>query len=393
MPVNYKQELEKASKTMILVHDPDTLIKLVVRTIVQKVSVNHANILLHDKKQNTFIVTVSRGPQGLKIPQGFTRMDYDNPLIRLFRERVERLVLNGPMVIYSQVKELLETMEDHSIKELLAGCLRQMDFFETTVAIPSYFRDELLGILLLGSKKDGTEFDPDELTFFIALASDVAMAIRNAQLFAELEAELQKEHRLFLNTTVALAQAIDAKDHYTHGHTSRVTDISIAIAEKLGETNEAFRDKKFLENVLIASLLHDIGKIGIPEAILNKKGKLTEEEFAIIKQHSSIGTNILAPIPELAEVIQGVRHHHERFDGGGYPDGLMGKAIPLIASIISVADAFDAMNSDRPYRAKLSIDQALAEIERNSGTQFDPDVAGVFRQLMRAGKIISNTHA
>jgi HD-GYP domain-containing protein (c-di-GMP phosphodiesterase class II) len=387
MAINYKLELEKASRTMILVHDPDTLIKLIVRTIVQRVNVSHANILLHDKEQKTFIISVSRGPAGLRIPEGFTRMDYDNPLIRLFREQVERLVFKKPMVVYRDATLLLGQMNDHGIKDLLGGCLHQMDFFEATVAIPSYFREELLGILLLGKKKDGTDFASDDLDFFAALASDVAMAIRNAQLFADLEEELKKKHRLFVNTTIALAQAIDAKDHYTHGHTNRVTDISLAIAKKMGEKDPGLLEDDFLENVHIASLLHDIGKIGVPESILNKQGPLTNEEFSVIKQHPVIGANILMPIHELSSAILGVRHHHERFDGRGYPEGLKGKDIPLIASIISIADAFDAMNSDRPYRRGLSVEQALSEIEANGGTQFDPEVTAVFLELMRKDAI------
>lgn len=387
MPVNYKHELEKAARTMILVHDPDTLIKLIVRLLVQRINVSHANILLHDKEKKTFIITISRGPLGLKIPEGFTRMDYDNPLVRFFRERVEKLFLKKPMVVYQEAKLLLDQMNDHGIKKLFADCLYQMDIFDTTVAIPSYYRDDLLGILLLGRKKDGTEFSPDELDFFSALTSDVAMAIRNAQLFADLEEELQKKHRLFLNTTVALAQAIDAKDHYTHGHTSRVTNVSLAITRKMGQQNVKYLDRDFIENMHVGSLLHDIGKIGVPESILNKQGPLTGEEFAVIKQHPVIGANILMPIHELSVAIQGVRHHHERFDGKGYPDGLKGKDIPLIAAIISVADAFDAMNSDRPYRKGLSVPQALTEIERNKGTQFDPEVADIFLQLMKNGSI------
>jgi len=372
---------------MILVHDPDTLIKLIARILVQKVHVSHASILLHDKNRKTFVLTVSRGPLGLKIPEGFTRMDYDNALIHFFRERIERLVFKSAMVVYSEAQDLLNRMSGHDIKDMLSGCMRQMDIFETDVAIPSYFRNDLLGILLLGKKKDGTEFTQEEFDFFTALASDVAMAIRNAQLFNDLEQQLIKKQELFLNTTVALAQAIDAKDHYTHGHTTRVTEISLTLAKKLGEKDPKILEKKFLEDVNIASLLHDIGKIGVPESILNKQGPLTNEEFAVIKQHPVVGCNILGPITELAIAIKGVRHHHERFDGRGYPDGLKGKDIPLIAAIISVADAFDAMSSDRPYRKGLSFDQARAEIEKNRGTQFDPDLADIFLQLMSEGKI------
>jgi HD-GYP domain-containing protein (c-di-GMP phosphodiesterase class II) len=314
-------------------------------------------------------------------------MDMDNPLIRFFRERRDKLISNTDTLVYNEGKSFLEKIVDSDLKQLLFQALYQMEIFETVACIPSYFGDDLLGILLLGKKNDGTEFGHDELDFFIALAQDVTMAIRNAQLFMELKSELEKNRSLFYHTTIALAAAIDAKDHYTHGHTNRVTNISIAIAKKLGEKNKKEVDEKFLEEVHIASLLHDIGKIGVPEAILNKEGPLTPEEKAKIKEHSLIGVTILQPIRELYNSILGVKYHHERYDGLGYPEGLKGEEIPLIASIISVADAFDAMISDRPYRKSLSKEDAIAEIKRQSGTQFDPQVVSAFMELFQEGKI------
>jgi HD-GYP domain-containing protein (c-di-GMP phosphodiesterase class II) len=269
-----------------------------------------------------------------------------------------------------------------------------MEIFETVTCIPSYFGDDLLGILLLGKKKDGTDFHADELSFFVALAYDVAMAIKNAQLFKDLEAkhreledELEKKKSLFLHTTVALAAAIDAKDHYTHGHTNRVTNVSLEIAGKLAEKNQREFDTQFLENIQIASLLHDIGKIGIPEGILNKNGPLTPEEWIKIKEHPNIGVTILHPIRELETAMLGVKYHHERYDGLGYPDGLKGEEIPLVAAIIAVADAFDAMISDRPYRPGLSKVKAIEEIKSNSGKQFNPRVASAFIELCQQGRI------
>ncbi|MDI6606602.1 MAG: HD domain-containing protein, partial [Candidatus Omnitrophota bacterium] len=150
-----------------------------------------------------------------------------------------------------------------SQKEVLKNALYQIEIFDAEVCVPSYFGSDLLGLLLLGEKKNGKKFARDEIDFFSALASDVAMAVRNARLFKELEGELEKKHRLFIHTTIALAAAIDAKDHYTHGHTSRVTGLSLEIARKLGEKNKQAFNQKFLENLHIASLLHDIGKIGV----------------------------------------------------------------------------------------------------------------------------------
>lgn len=387
MAINYKRELEEASKSMILVHEPDTLIKLIVRRIVQKVKVNHAGILLHDKERDTYVLTISRGALGLKIPKGFARMDADNPLIRFFRQHQDQKLFKEGCLVYDKARKLLKKNIPGEAKQILRDALYQMEIFEAWICIPSYFRGDLLGILLLGSKRRGRKFAQDELDFFVALASDVAMAIRNAQLFQELEIELQKKHRLFIHTTIALAAAIDAKDHYTHGHTARVTTLSLEIAQLLGQKNKKNFDEKFLENLHIASLLHDIGKIGIPESILNKDKPLNPEEEKKMHEHPVLGTSILQPIRELEPAISGVKYHHEKYDGSGYPEGLKGNSIPLVALIISVADAFDAMTTDRPYRKGLSKKEAIEEIRRGSGRQFDPQIASALVELYQENKV------
>jgi HD-GYP domain-containing protein (c-di-GMP phosphodiesterase class II) len=386
MTIDYKKELETAAKGMILVHRPDLLIAMIVRTIVQKVGVSHAGILLHDRKKDTYVLTVSRGPTGLKIPAGFARLDNDNDLIRLFREYKYRQLFSAGFV-YRQGQRLLKRRLASAARAVLKGALRQLDIFESEVCIPSYFRDDLLGILLLGEKNNGQRFKKEELNFLSALTSDVAMAIRNAQLFEELEAEIKKKHSLFIHTTIALAAAIDAKDHYTHGHTSRVTNLTLELARRLAQTDKKSFDDKFFEYLHIAGLLHDIGKIGIPEPILNKDGPLNGGELEKIKEHPVVGAAILQPIKELEVPIQGVRYHHERYDGSGYPEGLKGEQIPLIASIIAVVDAFDAMTTNRPYRRGLSKEEAIAEIRRQAGRQFNPHIAQVFVQLFEEGKI------
>lgn len=388
MAINYKKELEKAAKNMILVHEPDTLMRMIVRMIVQKVKVSHAAILLHQRERDTYILNISRGVAGLKIPKGFARMDTDNPLIHFFRQRLGRNIFHDGAVIYEKAEKTLKKGKiSGKIRKNLKGALYQMEIFEAQVSIPSYFRDELLGILLLGRKKNQRRFGQDELDFLAALASDVAMAIRNAQLFRELEMELENKQRLFIHTTIALAAAIDAKDHYTHGHTARVTNVSLEIARKLGEKDKEKFNKKFLEHLHIAALLHDIGKIGIPESILHKREALDETEKKRMQEHPVLGTTILQPIRELEESLLGVKYHHERYDGSGYPEGLKGERIPLIASVISVADAFDAMTTDRPYRKALSKEEAVSEIRKACNRQFDPRVAGALITLFQENKI------
>ena len=372
-PIDYKKELEDASKSMILIHDPQVLIKMIVRRLVQRVGVKHIGILLYNKEKDTYVLTVSRGLSGLKIPAGFARMDSDNPLIRFFRERYDKKFFGTDVLEY---KKLNQRVTDKKQSKKAANFLRkvsfQMEMFEAVACVPSFFRDELIGILLLGAKERNAAFKQEELNFFAALASDVAMAIRNAQLFKELEGELEKRRSLFIHTTIALAATVEAKDHYTHNHIARVTNYSLAIARKMQERMKL--DDKFMENLHIASLLHDIGKIATPERILNKTAGLTIGERKVIQQHPLKGVTILQAIRELHEVIPGVKYHHERYDGKGYPEGLKGKEIPLSASIISVADTFDAMTTDRPYRKALTKEEALVELKHCSGTQFAPEV-------------------
>ncbi|MFA6357205.1 MAG: HD domain-containing phosphohydrolase [Candidatus Omnitrophota bacterium] len=388
MKIDYKKELENAARNMIFVHDPDLLIKMIVRMMVNKARIAHASFFLYNKEKQGYLLTVSKGTLSKKIPLDLVCIDKDDVLIRFFKEHKSNFIFGREALLYSEAKSALKSTKlKPDAKQQLVQVLYQLELLETRVCIPSYFRDELLGFLLLGKKDNGKQFINDELDFLVALNSNVAMAIRNAQLFKELEYELDRKHQLFVRTTVALAAAIEAKDHYTHGHTTRVTNLSLEIAKRLAQKNKKEFDAKFLENLHIGSLLHDIGKIGVPEHILNKRSSLTVGERNRINEHPMIGVNILKPIKELDGSLLGVRYHHERFDGKGYPDGLSGAQIPLVASIISVADSFDAMNTDRPYRAALDKKDVINEITKLSGRQFSPLVTDVFLELCNEGKI------
>ena len=182
-----------------------------------------------------------------------------------------------------------------------------------------------------------------------------------------------------------LGSAIEAKDAYTQGHTERVTKYSVAIAHQMVMNGSTRFEKSFFDNLYISGMLHDIGKIGVSEAILNKTGKLTDAEYENMKQHTVLGAEIVRPLGLPEETISGVLYHHERFDGRGYPEGLQGAAIPISAAIIAVADAFDAMTSDRPYRKGLSKEAAVEEIMKNVGTQFNPIPAKAMGELLRRG--------
>ena len=191
----------------------------------------------------------------------------------------------------------------------------------------------------------------------------------------EIEASYKKLNDSYKSTVFALSNAVDARDPYTAGHSERVTNISLSIGKALHMTEEELRNLEY------AALFHDIGKIGVPDYILLKKGKLTNEEFDIIKKHPAMGISILKTIDFLINALPIIKHHHERFMGNGYPDHLKGENIPLGSRIIAIADTYDAMTSDRPYWQGLSHEAAVAEILRNKGLQFDDELVDVFMQI------------
>jgi len=226
-------------------------------------------------------------------------------------------------------------------------------------------------------------FDNVLITFFIAsigvlvifLSLETPEYLRLVQATAELneaktrEAILESKERLSREVMLALSKAVDAKDHYTNGHSSRVAEYAKEIAKRMGKS------EKEQEEIYELGLLHDIGKIGVSEEIINKEGRLTDEEFDEIKKHTLTGWEILKTITEIPWLSKGARWHHERYDGNGYPDGLKGKEIPEEARIICLADSYDAMTSKRSYSVPKSQKEVRDEIVRCSGTQFDPDIA------------------
>lgn len=394
MKIDYKKELESASRSMIMIHDPRLLIKLIIRTIVHKLEVRHAGMILFEPKKNIYILDVSQGERGVKAPQGFMRFNDESPIIRLFKkEEFKRLTVNRSAIVSSDINKMIwrETVVDRSkgngIKELLHSVDEQMQMLNAVACVPAYYQEGLMAVLLLGEKLDGSKFEQDELDFFSALASDAAMAIRNAQLFEDLSKEAARNKKLFIQTIIALSSAIEAKDPYTKGHTERVTTLSLVLARQM-ELNQTLKlNEGFMENLYIAGLLHDIGKIAVPEQVLNKPGRLNNEEYEIIKIHPLKGVEIIESLEIPEECLAGIRFHHERYDGTGYPSGLKADQIPIAAAIISVADSFDAMTTDRPYRTGLAKDKAMEEIRRCCGTQFHPLVVKATEELWDKGLI------
>jgi putative nucleotidyltransferase with HDIG domain len=248
------------------------------------------------------------------------------------------------------------------------------DLLQTELlAIPVRFEQQTVGILLAGEKQGvEPELSSFESLFLSACADLLSVLHENLTRFAD-------QRALFVGTVHALSSAIDAKHRYTRGHSERVALLAREMARALG-LGEATAKQYHL-----CGLLHDVGKIGVPEAILSKPSRLTEEEYEFIKRHPRMGYEILRDIPHLDEILPGVLHHHEAFAGRGYPDGLVGESIPLIARVLALCDTFDAMSSNRSYRASISRDAVLSEIHKCAGRQFDPDLAAVFVALDFSG--------
>lgn len=232
------------------------------------------------------------------------------------------------------------------------------------VAVPMVAEDYHIG-MLVGINKLTGEFDSVDMKLISSVGDQAAVFLANHRLYADLQ-------DLLMGVLHALTASIDAKDPYTCGHSQRVARIAKRLAQECGFSAER------AEQVYLAGLLHDIGKIGVPERILCKAGRLTEQEYDIMKRHPLLGAKILAGIRRLKDMIVAIRTHHERPDGTGYPGGMVGQEVPIEGLIIGLADAFDSMTSDRTYREALSLEDVIKEIRKHTGTQFDPEVVQSF---------------
>jgi len=272
--------------------------------------------------------------------------------------------------------EDIEKLEDHPEQLLLdipkefpeyLSPLAELDV-ELLLTLPMFVGGRLSGLIVLGYLQPEALNEEDTVQAR-QLADQVAVAISNARLIEELD-------ELNWGTLYALARAIDAKSNWTAGHSERVTELALKIGQAMG------LDQNTLDDLHRGGLLHDIGKIGIPPEILDKAGKLTDEEYQLMREHVRIGARILEPIEAYAGIVPVVLHHHEYYDGSGYPDALKGEEIDLGARIFTVADHYDALISDRPYRAGLPREQVIDFIREDTGTKFDPTVVKAFLEVM-----------
>lgn len=245
------------------------------------------------------------------------------------------------------------------------------------IAMPLRIKGMIFGMLILGTRRANAEFTEKDLYFLNVLGEKASSSIENLALYENI-------HQNLFSTLYAFVEAIEARDVYTKQHSARVTKYSVIMAKAIGCSEEQ------TQVLSVAGYLHDIGKIGIPDQILLKPGKLTDEEYQVIKRHPIIGGSIIGHFSMWLEEQKIIRCHHERWDGRGYPDGLARQEIPFLSRIVALSDVYDALTSDRSYRKKLSEEAAIGIIHENAGSQFDPETVKVFMDLIRRGKISSD---
>ncbi len=330
------------------------------------------------KVHDALILCVDDNPEVLKLMKMLLADEFDLELVTSAEQGLAFLRAKNPDLVLCDV--MMPGMDGHAFSRAVKGD-------ETLKHIPIILVTARTGAEMLAEgMKAGADdyiskpFDSTELKARIRSQlrmrqMESELALMNKNLRMRTSDLVEQQRSLFLSTVKSLASAIDAKDEYTRHHSTRVTDFSMKIAAKMGFSEKEIGDLE------LAALLHDVGKIAVPESILNKPGKLTKEEFEVIKEHPVRGEAILSPVIELKEISRVVRAHHERYDGTGYPDRLKGREIPLGARIMTIADTYDSITSERPYRKAASHRYAVKEIIACSGTQFDPEVVEHFLEI------------
>ncbi len=343
------QVMHEIDKNILSTLDRQEIIETTVRMIARLIPCDRAGIGLVDREKGGIIYTAGFGVDSLKKGTFIPFKDTSN---------TEVVETGRPQYIpdFGEIKDILP------IEKMLYE-----NGFRSHIRVPLVIKGEVAGILNIGAKRPSA-FTPEDLSTLGKIASQIGIALENSRLVSDLE-------ELFLGTVKSLSSAIDAKSKWTAGHSERVTSYALGIGQELGLSEKETKDLE------LAGLLHDIGKIGTYESILDKPGKLTDEEIAVMRQHPVKGAEIIAPIKQLKHVIPAIKYHHEFYDGTGYPEGLKEEAIPFHARILAVADTVDAMGADRPYRKGRPMDAIIAELKRCSGTQFDPKVVEVFLRV------------
>jgi HD-GYP domain-containing protein (c-di-GMP phosphodiesterase class II) len=349
---NYvKAKIIDVLKDLSEINDIQVIISKLTKVVKDLLGVEASSILMKDEKTNELY---------------FRQVDSEKgDIIKEFRIPIGKgiagkvALMAKPMVV-----------NDVSSSSDFFSAVDEKSGFKTReiLAIPIRSLNRLIGVVEAINKANFTKFDFSDAIILDTIADVSGVILVTADLYEKLE-------RLFKSIIDSLVASLDARDEYTKGHSERVRLYSTEIARELGF------GKNELSRLQLSAILHDIGKIGVPDSILNKPGNLLPEEYEIIKRHPVIGYEILKYVEDFEDVREGVKYHHERFDGSGYPEGLKGNEIPTFARIIAIADAFDAMTSNRPYRKALPFEVALNEISKGKGTQFDPEIVDAFLKV------------
>ncbi len=340
------ETFSRISRAILSTLDVDAIMELTARTVQRIVSCDWLRIIDIDREAGEF-----------KLTAGFGEYEAMRSIVMPFSSTSLTSVLDTRRPEY--IPDLQKMNSPLGLERDLAA-----EGYRSVLRIPIIVKDEVAGVLGLMSRRVSA-FKASDFATLEDLSYHVGVALANARLVKDLE-------EFSLGTIATLARTIDAKSPWTHGHSERVTRIALSIGVELGLSEDELKDLK------VAGLLHDIGKIGTYEAILDKRGRLTDEEMSEIRKHPARGAEILGPIRQMRHLLPVIRGHHEFFDGAGYPDGLSGENIPLQARILSVADTVDAMSADRPYRKGLPRNKIIDELKRCSGTQFDPIVVRAY---------------
>lgn len=341
--------------------ESDTILDIVVHRAVETVHATFARVLLLENEH-----IVERAAHPIRALDRQFEIGQREPV------RTQTLCQN---VMEGNEAVVFRSESAASLTERERGLLF-LDLVKTLCLVPLHMGERPLGILVLGeARSDKREpFSPEKVRLARSIGDQTASALQRAEFFEQLE-------RSYLETVQSLAKAVEAKDTYTANHAENIAKMTLAVGREGGMTQDE------LENLRYGAILHDVGKIGIPDTVLKKAGKLEEGEWEEMRRHPAIGARILSSIPRLAGAAQIIRHHHERYDGTGYPDGLAGEAIPLGARVLTVVDSYSAIVDERVYKKARSHKEAVAELKRCAGTQFDPRVVETFLKLIERGAI------
>jgi putative nucleotidyltransferase with HDIG domain len=349
--------LHRVSEKLAGAHDLQVLADVALETILDVTAADRAALVL------------SR--------EGTSHGEADVAAVRLRNQDQGQFTLSRTLVADTIMKGVSTFARDASLDERFSsGASVIGQGIRSVMCVPLRTTDEVLGALYVDSQSGPGRFSEEDLELLAAIGNHTGVALHRVRLLSELE-------RLLLDTVRAIAATIDAKDGYTHRHSERVATLASRIAAELGLGAEQ------QELAQLSALLHDVGKIAVPDSILNKPGRLTVEEFAEMRKHPDHGARILSNIksPMVAAVLPGVRYHHEKWDGSGYPDGLSGDGIPLLGRLLGVADFLDALTSARAYHAARSLDDVVQLIASGAGVHFDPEIADAVVRLHARGAL------